>query len=106
MKIFKLNEMKEGWFLGNFSPAAFNTNLFEVGTKIHKKGEPWPVHYHKIATEITLIISGKVKIQNKIMTTGDIFTIYPYEIADPEFLEDTHVVVIKTPSDPNDKYCI
>ena len=29
MKIFKLNDMKDGWFVGNFEPTAFNTSEFE-----------------------------------------------------------------------------
>lgn len=105
MNIFKLNDMKEGWFTGNFLPSVYKTELFEVGIKIHKKGDCWPVHFHKEAIEITLVIKGKVKIQNKIMSDGDIFVMYPYEIADPVFLEDTHVVIIKTPSVIGDKYC-
>lgn len=104
MKISKLKDYKNGWFLGNFDPSTIMTSQFEVGTCIHKKGDKWPVHYHKIMTEITLIIKGKMIIQDIILQTGDVFVIEPYEIADPLFLEDTQVVVIKTPSVPGDKY--
>jgi hypothetical protein len=64
------------------------------------------VHYHQKATEITYLIRGKMKIQNKVLTSGDIFTIFPDEIADPEFLEDCEVVIIKTPSIVGDKYLL
>ena len=37
MKKFKLDDMKGGWFVGNFEPTAFKAN-FEVGIHRHKKG--------------------------------------------------------------------
>lgn len=98
--------MKGGWFIGNFDPSVFRTSDFEIGYKFHSKGEIWDVHYHKRAVEITYIIKGKMKIQNKLLTSGDIFTIFPGEIADPEFLEDCEVVIIKTPSIVGDKYIV
>lgn len=45
-----------------------------------------------------------MKIQNKILKKGDIFILYPYETADPIFLEDCEVMVVKTPSVKKDKY--
>lgn len=96
--------MKGGWFVGDFEPSAFKTQQFEVGYKIHKKGEQWPVHYHKTAIETTYLIRGRMIIGEKELTSGDVFTIFPYEVADPIFLEDCEVIVIKTPSVPGDKY--
>jgi hypothetical protein len=45
-------------------------------------------------------------IQNKELNEGDIFILNPYEIADPIFLEDCTVLIVKTPSVPDDKYVI
>jgi hypothetical protein len=45
-----------------------------------------------------------MKIQNQIIEEGDIFILSPYEIADPIFLEDCEVLIVKTPSVPGDKY--
>ena len=45
-------------------------------------------------------------IQNKELNEGDIFILRPYEIADPIFLEDCTVLIIKTPSVPGDKFVI
>ena len=45
-------------------------------------------------------------LQGKELKTGDVFILEPYEIADPEFLEDSKVLVIKTPSDTKDKFVI
>jgi quercetin dioxygenase-like cupin family protein len=93
-----------GWFIGDFVPSSFKTKNFEVCYKKHQKGENWPTHYHKISTEINLLVRGKMKIQGKILTEGDIFILNPFEIANPEFLEDCEVVIIKTPSSPGDKF--
>jgi quercetin dioxygenase-like cupin family protein len=106
MQIFKIEDMKKGWFIGDFEPSAFKTSLFEVGTTLHPKGSSWDTHYHKDSTEITFLLSGKMKIQDQILVSGDVFVIPPYEIADPEFLEDCRVIVIKTPSAPGDKHIV
>ena len=47
-----------------------------------------------------------MKIQDQIILCGDIFILFPYEIADPEFLEDCELIIIKTPSAGKDKYVI
>lgn len=96
--------MKGGWFIGNFNPAAYKTKEFEVCYKQHKKGEIWETHYHKIATEINFLISGSMIIQDTTLNAGDIFVMEPGEIADPTFLEDCSLVVVKTPSIKYDKY--
>ena len=98
--------MKGGWFIGNFDPSALRTPDFEVGYKFHPKGEKWDKHYHKKGVEITYLIRGKMQIQNRILTSGDIFTIFPNEIADPVFLEDCEVVIVKSPSVVGDKYIV
>ena len=104
MKIDHINSMHRGWFIGNFEPSVLKTSGFEVGILTHKKGESWPTHYHKVATEYNCLVSGKMTIQNQLIEPGTIFVIEPEEIADPVFLEDCIVVVVKTPSCPGDKY--
>jgi quercetin dioxygenase-like cupin family protein len=98
--------MKSGWFIGNFEPTAFRTNLMEVCYKMHPKGEQWDIHYHRYVTEITLLISGSMKLQGKLLSSGDIFILEPYEIADPEFIEDCSIVCIKCPGITGDKIII
>lgn len=98
MDIFKFSEMKGGWFVGDFTPTAFRTKDFEVSFKRHLKGEKCDYHYHTIVTEINLLISGKMILQNKELKGGDIFILRPFEIADPVFLEDCDIVCVKTPS--------
>ena len=104
MKVYDSKEMVRGWFVGDFEPSVFRTKEFEVALLLHEKGEAWPVHYHKIATEINYLVSGKMILQGRELNAGDIFVIEPYEIADPQFLEDCQVICVKTPSVPGDKY--
>ena len=48
-------------------------------------------------------MSGKVRINDQVFVKGDIFVVEPHEIVDPLFLEDTELVIVKTPSDTTDK---
>lgn len=104
MNIYKISDMKGGWFCGDFEPSVYKTKDFEVCYKVHAKGEKWPTHFHKEATEINYLIRGNMIIQNNKLTAGDIFIILPNEIADPIFLEDCELIVVKTPSVKGDKY--
>jgi len=106
VKITRIENYKGGWFVGNFEPSALKTELFEVCYKVHKKGEQWDKHYHKKSTEINFLLEGKMTIQDQELKSGDVFIIYPYEIADPVFLEDCKVFIVKTPSDVNDKFVL
>jgi len=106
MEISRIEDYKGGWYIGSFTPTSFYSKEFEVCFKIHKQGEKWDIHYHKLGTEINYLLRGEMIIQGKKLTTGDIFIIYPYEIADPEFLTDCEVFIVKTPSDISDKYVI
>lgn len=106
MKISKLKDHVGGWFVGDFDPSSYRTKDFEVCYKHHDKGEVWDTHYHKVSTEINLLVKGKMRIQDTELNGGDIFILEPYEIADPVFLEDCELVVIKTPSSKDDKFVI
>lgn len=105
MKIAKLDEMIKGWFVGNFNPTLYKTNDVEVAVKTYKKGDCEGKHYHKIATEITVIILGRVKMNGIEYKAGDIITMEPNEATDFECLEDnTMNVVVKLPGANDDKY--
>jgi len=106
MDVYKYEEFKDGWFVGGFEPTAYKTNNFEVCYKKHYKGEKWETHYHKIGTEINLLITGQMSIQGKILVGGDVFVIHPYEIADPVFLEDCVLIIVKTVSGIEDKFIV
>lgn len=106
MKVSRIEDYKQGWFAGNFEPTAFRSTDFEVGYRTHKKGEVCDTHYHKVGTEINLLVKGSMTLQGVTLKSGDVFIIYPFEITDPIFHEDCSIVVVKTPSLPGDKYPI
>ena len=104
MQISKLENMVNGWFVGNFEPTLIKTNDVEVAVKKYKKGDYENKHYHKVATEITVIVSGQVKMNNIVYQQGDIITIKPNIATDFEALENTVCTVVKHPGALNDKY--
>lgn len=105
MKTAKLEDMIKGWFVGNFEPTLLKTNDVEVAVKSYKKGDYENRHYHKIATEITVVTAGRVKMNGIEYNKGDIIVIEPMESTDFECLEDdTQNVVVKYPGANNDKY--
>lgn len=99
-----LEHMVKGWFVGNFEPSILKTNDVEVAVKSYKKGDKEEKHYHKIATEITVIISGRVRMFQKEWVAGDIIIAEPGDATDFEALEDTINTVVKIPGANNDKY--
>lgn len=106
MKVEKLKKMKGGWFIGNFEPSLLKTNDCEVAVKSYKKGDKEGKHYHKVATEYTAVIKGKVKMFGSIYGEGDIIVVEPGEATDFEALEDAMNVVVKIPGANNDKYLL
>ena len=104
MKVTQITDYTRGWFIGNFEPSILKTKDFEVGLITHKKGEYWAPHYHKDSVEYNVLVDGKMIIQGKELNSGDVFVFERGQIADPVFLEDCKVVVVKVPSIPNDKF--
>ena len=45
MKKSSLENMTNGWFVGNFVPSIINTKDFEVAVKYYKKGDYESKHY-------------------------------------------------------------
>jgi mannose-6-phosphate isomerase-like protein (cupin superfamily) len=105
MQVYNIEDMKGGWFVGSFHPTVY-VAPFEVCYKYHKKGEVWDTHFHKRATEINLLVRGKMTINDVQINEGQIFVIEPYYVSEPVFLEDCELVVIKTISDEKDKYIV
>lgn len=106
MKTAKLAGMFKGWFVGNFEPTIYRTNDVEIAIKEYATGDYESAHYHKIATEITVIQSGRVKMFNQIFNSGDIVIVEPNDATDFEALEDSVTVVVKIPGANNDKYLL
>jgi quercetin dioxygenase-like cupin family protein len=106
MKLHKLKDMFKGWLVGNFEPSLYKTDDVEIAVKNYKAGDKEEKHYHKIATEITIISDGKVRMNGTIYGTGDIITIEPGEATDFEVLEDTITTVVKLPCVKDDKFIV
>lgn len=104
MIVGKLSQMTKGWFVGNFSPSLHKTSAFEVCVKEYQKGEYESCHHHKLASEITVIAYGSVRMNGVVYSKGDILLIEPNEATDFEALEYTITTVVKFPSVCGDKY--
>jgi anti-sigma factor ChrR (cupin superfamily) len=103
---FSLNNMEKGWFIGNFSPTLLATNQVEVAVKKYQTGDYEASHYHKIATEFTVIIEGLVQMNGVQYTKGDILKIKPGVATDFKVLAPTTTVVVKLPGANNDKFLV
>lgn len=106
MKIFNINDMKGGWFVGDFEPTAFKTKDFEVGYHFYEKGQQWESHYHKLTTEINYVIRGEMKLNGQLLKRGDVFIVYPDEVVTPEYLTDVELIISRDGSPKNDKYIV
>ena len=106
MKVAKLGDMTRGWFVGNFNPTLYRTNDVEVAVKTYKTGDFEDAHYHKIATEISVVQTGTVKMFDKIWKTGDIVIAEPGDITSFEALTDSVMTVVKIPGANDDKYLV
>lgn len=106
MKSYKLEEFFKGWVVGDFNPSLFKTSDFEVAVKFFEKGEIEPAHKQLVATEITIVIDGSIRLGEGTYSRGDVIEIQPNEVAAFESLTHASLVCIKFPSIPNDKVVV
>jgi quercetin dioxygenase-like cupin family protein len=106
VKQARLEDMTKGWFVGAFEPTLLHTQDCEVAVKKYVKGDSEGAHYHRIATEITVIVSGHVRMAGREWHAGDIILLEPGEVSEFEALSDTVTVVVKHPGASNDKYVV
>lgn len=102
----KLDNMEKGWFVGNFVPSLYQTNDVEVAVKKYQKGTCEQPHFHKIATEFTVVVSGRVRMFDKEWGEGDIIVVEPGDVTGFVAVEDSVNVVVKVPGANNDKYLV
>lgn len=104
MRTAKLPEMTKGWFIGNFSPTLCATEDVEVAVKEYPAGfsEEW--HYHKVATEFTVVVRGEIKMNGVRYRAGDIIVIPPGEGTDFHAISAAVTTVVKIPGATNDKF--
>jgi quercetin dioxygenase-like cupin family protein len=106
MDFYKVEDFFKGWIIGDFAPSLHKNSDFEVAVKFFKRGETEASHKQLIATEITVVIEGHIRLGGSIFERGDIISIPPHEVADFESLTDSSLVCVKFPSIPNDKVVV
>jgi mannose-6-phosphate isomerase-like protein (cupin superfamily) len=106
MNQYKLENFTKGWIIGDFEPNIIRTKDFEFMVRYYKAGDKEQKHVHKIADEITVIISGVFLMNNKKYVKGDIIHLSPGDATDFQCLEDGATAVLKTPSVIGDKYIL
>ena len=106
MKSARMESMVKGWFVGGFSPAALTTTACEVAVKTYRAGDNEGSHYHKEAIEVTVVLSGTVKMVGREWNSGDIVIVEPLEATDFLAISDAITVVVKVPGALNDKYTL
>lgn len=105
MKTAHLEDMVKGWFIGDFEPSLCKTGDVEVAVKRYQRGDSEAKHFHKVATEYTVIISGRVAMNGIEYSAGEIIVMEPGEATDFVCLEDNTVnVVVKYPGAKDDKF--
>jgi len=104
MQHFRIDDMVGGWFVGSFTPSAYSTTNAEVAVKRYRAGDKEGLHHHKVATEITLVLSGKVRMVGAEWSDGDIIVLEPCEATAFEAITDAVCVVVKIPGVLYDKY--
>jgi hypothetical protein len=104
MKRYNLSDSgNRGWFVGDFKGSVWKTKDFEICYQKNTRTQT-ASHIHKIAHEITLVISGRQICNGQMFEAGDICILEPGDISQIEYLEETEIVTIKVPSVPSDKH--
>lgn len=98
-----LNEFTKGWLVGDFLPAIIQSKDIEVCVKYYKSGDKESRHVHNFVDEYTIILSGKIKMNDAEYGSGEIVYIEKESSTDFLCVDDSITLVIKTPSIPADK---
>lgn len=106
MRIFKLSDFTRGWIVGDFNNSVIKMNSSEFCVKRFKAGEKEPLHYHKLTTEITVVVSGSIKMNGIEYGPDDVVVMEPGESTDFEALTDATTVAFRNGSFPGDKYIV
>lgn len=101
---FRLDQFTKGWFVGCFTPTLLATEAVEVAIKNYRAGEHEAAHHHRLATEITAVVSGRVRMSGEEIGAGEIVRISPGQSTDFTALTEATTVVVKLPSVLGDKY--
>ena len=70
----------------------------------YQAGTHEPKHVHRVATEITLVVTGRARMNGEEISAGEIVRIPPGTAADFEAVTEVTTVVVKVPCVKGDKY--
>lgn len=107
MDDFKITN--RGWFVGSFLAEGHpcKTDQIEVSQTNHKAGDLIKSHYHQKKVELLIFLEGKVKYnvndQEFILEPGMFLFADINNVISGEFLEDSKIFAIHSPSLPKDK---
>lgn len=104
MKKIKLKDFTRGWLVGDFEPTLYKNKHIEVAIQEYSAGNLEPQHHHKIGTEISIMVCGSASFNKEILHEGEGIIIYPNEDNIFQAITDCKVLVIKYPSQTDDKY--
>jgi len=74
--------------------------------RTYRAGDREVAHYHRVAVEVTLVLSGRIRMAGQDWGEGDIIVLDPGEATEFEALTDAVNVVVKVPSVRDDKYLV
>ncbi len=106
MKRYRLETFTRGWIVGDFVNSIIKTKEFEVAVMMCQKGDIDKKHVHYQADEIMIIVSGSFVRNGELFGPGDVHYIAKGESLESKCLQGGTIVVIKTPSVPEDKHYI
>jgi mannose-6-phosphate isomerase-like protein (cupin superfamily) len=104
LELHRLSEFTGGWFVGNFAPTLVPSEAVEVAVKHYRAGDHEPEHHHRLAVELTVVVSGRVRMSGREFEAGDIVRIAAGESTDFTALTDATTTVVKMPSVAGDKF--
>jgi mannose-6-phosphate isomerase-like protein (cupin superfamily) len=99
-----LDQFTKGWFVGRFEPTLLATDDVEVAIKHYRAGEHEDAHHHKVATEVTAVVTGRVRMSGEEIGPGEIIRIPAGASTDFHAVTDATTVVVKLPCVAGDKY--
>ncbi len=103
MKVGRITEFVEGWLLGNFEPSLFRTETIEIAIKRFNAGEEHYCHFQGRATELTVVIEGKIELGGVTLERDEYLRLEPREHGTLKVWENSTVLSVKFPSIPGDK---
>lgn len=99
----KKSDLRKFWLVGNFDKSVLKTDKFELGVCYLNKGFIEKPHYHRLSSEINILLSGHMIVNGTSLHSGAIFVFAPSDVSNAYVVEDSLVVVARDGSYPGDK---